>query len=66
MDPILSYFTYITVALLEILRAVVASEGEVGSGDQPREETGKLFRVGNGLHVEGSRGRCQNSSSYTL
>lgn len=66
MDPILSYFTYITVALLEILRAVVASEGEVGSGDQPREVTGKLSRVGNRLHVEGSRGRCQNSSSYTL
>lgn len=35
MDPVLSYFTYIPIAL-KILRSVVASEGEVGSGDQPR------------------------------
>lgn len=59
MDPILSYFIYIPLAL-KILRAVVPSEGEV------EEEARELSRAGNGLFVEGSRGGCQNSSSYTL
>ena len=61
----MSYFTYSPLAF-KILRAVVPSEREVDSRDQPREEASELSRVGNGLFVEGSRGGCQNSSSYTL
>lgn len=44
MDPILSYFTCIPIAL-KILRAVVASEGEVGSRDQPRRRQGNLVEL---------------------
>lgn len=46
MDPVLSYFTYIPIAL-KILRSVVASEGEVGSRDQPR-----VRRQGNFLELK--------------
>lgn len=45
MDPILSYFTCIPIALLKILRAVVASEGEVGSRDQPRRRQGNFVEL---------------------
>lgn len=52
MDPILSYFTYIPVALIKTLRAVVvASEGVVGDRDQPRRRQGNFSTVVNILQL---------------